>query len=247
MMTSWTISSSFMLAFLWLCLPQASAINWIIFQTDDLNHLEYWQSTPPHFHNNNARNVPRQSVIPNIEKLRTEGVEFLQAHTASPMCGTSRYSTMTGRYASRSSRSRLLNQGNPVSEVMIPLTKLLDTGGVSNGADCSRNNMAVEFQNAGWVTSMIGKWHLSFWSNFDYPTLLNTVKGCGFSHAASVYPHNPVGSWSKSYGYQIAHNMEYMTAEAIKFINNNAHRNFFMYFNPVCIRIFSNVGLKVHY
>ena len=80
---------------------------------------------------------------------------------------------------------------------------------------------------------MIGKWHLSFWSNFHYPTLVNTVENCGFDHAASIYPHNPVGSWSTHYGYQITHNQEYMTAEAIKFIDDNYQDDFFMYFNPV--------------
>ena len=81
----------------------------------------------------------------------------MQAYTASPACGTSRYSTITGKYPSRAASSRALAalaDKSPHS-VSIPTTKLLDF----EINDCSKNeNIAAQFQSK-WLqyTAMIGK------------------------------------------------------------------------------------------
>lgn len=68
--------------------------NIIIMQPDDLSFYDDW-SAPP-----NNPSQPRKSVdipsdgLPNMERLRNNGLHMLQAYTVSPKCGTSRYSTM---------------------------------------------------------------------------------------------------------------------------------------------------------
>ena len=48
-----------------------------------------------------AQGKPR-NLTPNIDRLATEGVVFLNQYVSSPVCTPSRYSVLTGAYASRS-------------------------------------------------------------------------------------------------------------------------------------------------
>lgn len=120
--------------------------NVIIMQPDDLSFFDEW-SAPPNSPNDANRNTNfPDNGLPNIERLRLDGLQMLQAYTASPVCGTSRYSTITGKYPSRAESN---SGGNPAS-VTIPMTKL-------QGNDCSSENLAAEFQQNGYRTAMIGK------------------------------------------------------------------------------------------
>ena len=99
-------------------------------------------------------------LVPNINRIRDGGLEMKNAYAASTMCGTSRYSTITGRLPSRSSYGRkrdkeaekeaiTVNYNSThlqqlfVRDVIIPKTKLEDVRGVADPKDCSRNNNAA--------------------------------------------------------------------------------------------------------
>jgi arylsulfatase A len=80
---------------------------------------------------------------PNIDRLAREGRMFTDAHSASGVCTPSRYTLLTGRY---SWRGRL-------------------KAGVLNGYDSpliesNRMTVASFLQSHGYITAMIGKWHL---------------------------------------------------------------------------------------
>ena len=132
---------------------QGTKPNIIIMQPDDLQFFDEW--TPPP---NNPNEIDLQKAfpaygLPNIESLRLNGLQMMQAYTASPVCGTSRYSTITGKYPSRAASSRAAADEMPHS-VSIPTTKLVDRGGIN---DCSNENIAAQFQSNGYSTAMIGK------------------------------------------------------------------------------------------
>ncbi|KAL7545550.1 hypothetical protein ACHAWF_008901 [Thalassiosira exigua] len=214
--------------------------NVIIMQPDDMPFYDIWKSKPP----NNPSTPDKSNPIPNrgiphVESLRLNGMQMLQAYTASPMCGTSRFATMTSRYASRAVSN---DEGNSIvaSNIRIPSTKL-------EGDDCTKNNLAVQFRDNGYRTAMIGKWHLSYTddSTYTYQTAVDTVKECGFNTVEGLYVENLAagnGITAFSDG-SFSHNMEWLTGEAIKFIKDSEDERlnqncrielqpFFMYFNP---------------
>jgi len=177
----------------------------------------------------------------------------MQAYAASPSCATSRYSTLTGRYASRSAVSRSIavaatvataaSDDNPAAaaataSVTVPTTKLEDVEDYGN--DCSRDNIAVQFRNSGYTTGMFGKWHLSRIddASYTYDGAVDVVKGCGFDTVGSLYVENLAGGRREEFNSfsdgTFSHNMEHMTYEAIQFINDAAGGGtpFFAYFNP---------------
>ena len=135
--------------------------NIIVMQPDDLQFFDEW-SPPPNnpFEPNRKVSFPSTSGLPNIDGLRRNGLQMKQAYTASPMCGTSRYSTITGKYPSRAASVRDYSQyyhyayenGDPAL-VVIPTTKLEDVDEIN---DCSENNIAVQFQKNGYRTAMMG-------------------------------------------------------------------------------------------
>lgn len=201
--------------------------NVIIMQPDDLPFYDAWGPPP------NNPSTPNQNYelpnygLPHIESLRLNGLQMMQAYTTSPMCGTSRFSTITSRYPSRA----LSNEegGDTPSNVIIPSTKLL-------GDDCVKDNLAVQFRDNGYRTAMIGKWHLSYIdkATYTYDSAVNTVKECGFNTVEGLYIENLAAS-DELNNYSdgsFSHNMEWITHEAIKVINENSEKPFFMYFNP---------------
>jgi len=195
--------------------------NILIIQPDDLPHYDAW-NRPPNTPNdpNRAYPFPSADGLPNLERLRNGGVELTQAYTTSAMCGTSRWSTITGRYPSRA-RS---NAGDErYNSVVIPLTKL-------QGRD-KAENIPQLFRDNGYRTSMFGKWHLSTidYSQYSYEYARSLVKECGFDHVSGLYAENLDHEFSDG---SFSHNMEWITHEAIQEMKRDSEEPWFMYYNP---------------
>ncbi|MEA2068068.1 MAG: sulfatase-like hydrolase/transferase [Verrucomicrobiota bacterium] len=112
-----------------------------------------------------------KACMPNLQTMATNGVAFMNAHVTSPVCGPSRAALMTGRYQQRFGvydNCDLAQAGVPVSETMLPEL----------------------FQQAGYRTAMIGKWHLGKTTRAPLPVQThdyhkNATVGC-------IPEHNPV-------------------------------------------------------
>ena len=81
-------------------------------------------------------------------------------------------------------------------------------------------------QGAGYQTAMIGKWHLSRIndSKYSYTGAQDIVKSCGFDYVEALYIENLASDPSGFGNYHdgsFSHNMEWVTAEAINFMNEN--------------------------
>ncbi|MBE9460684.1 arylsulfatase [Dyadobacter subterraneus] len=83
---------------------------------------------------------------PNIDRLAKEGLKFTNAHTTSGTCTPSRYALMTGNYPWRKKGTGVL-PGN--ASLIIPIDKI---------------TLPQVFQNAGYKTGAVGKWHLGLGS-----------------------------------------------------------------------------------
>ncbi|MEX0720747.1 MAG: arylsulfatase [Balneolaceae bacterium] len=90
---------------------------------------------------------------PNIDRLAKEGRRFTDAHSASAVCSPSRYALITGEYPAR-------------KEFWYPIFSR-DTLQV----DQDKLTIADVMKEAGYSTSIIGKWHLGFGN--DYPVNWN--------------------------------------------------------------------------
>jgi len=192
--------------------------NIIIMQPDDLPFFDIWNPPP------NNPTTPDQSInmpnsgLPNIESLRLNGLQMLQAYTTSPMCGTSRFSTITSRYPSRAI-SNDDDVAADLKEVVIPKTKL-------QGEDCTSDNIAVSFRDNGYRTAMIGKWHLSRINKntYTYDSAVDIVKACGFDTVEGLYVENLASEndFNNFSDGTFSHNMEWITSEAIKIIKEDS-------------------------
>jgi len=205
-------------------------------QPDDLAFFDEWGAPPNNPDAGDRTPITFPSAgLPNIERLREGGLQMMQAYTASPMCGTSRFSTITSKYPSRSAIARAKAEDNNIdrASVVIPNTKLQDVDGMN---DCSEDNIAATLKRNGYQTAMIGKWHLSSIADesYTYDSAVQTVQGCGFTHVAGLYIENLTREEAFFNNYRdgtFSHNMEWITYEAIEFIKSS-EEPFFLYFNP---------------
>src|SRR3954453_16973301 len=88
--------------------------------------------------------LPPSVRLPWRERLLAEGLEFTRYFTHSSPCSPSRASLMTGQY---------ISQHGVVDNVIWPQHKELDTDNPTTGA---------LLRDAGYRSSYIGKWHLSY-------------------------------------------------------------------------------------
>lgn len=80
---------------------------------------------------------------PNIDQLAREGRTFTDAHSSAGVCTPSRYTLLTGRYSWRGAlKSSVLHGYDPA---------LIEPGRVT---------VASFLRDHGYVTAMVGKWHL---------------------------------------------------------------------------------------
>lgn len=105
---------------------------------------------------------------PNLDKLTRNGVRFTNAYAPASTSTPSRYALLTGEYAWRAG-AHILPGDAPL---------LIDT---------LKNNLPKTFQQAGYNTGIVGKWHLGLGSKEDKvdfnKTIVNGPKEVGFDYS----------------------------------------------------------------
>jgi arylsulfatase A-like enzyme len=91
---------------------------------------------------------------PNIDKLAAQGVKFMNAYAAAPVCTPTRVAFMTGRYPAR---------------LQLGLKEPIDWIGKDSMIGLSGDvpTIALRLRNAGYGTFLVGKWHLGFTQQFS--------------------------------------------------------------------------------
>jgi arylsulfatase A-like enzyme len=87
---------------------------------------------------------------PNLDRLAQQGMRFTSAYATASTCTPSRYSLLTGEYAFRNKQALILPGNAPLI------------------IDPAKPTLASVLKQQGYVTGLVGKWHLGL-GNADQP------------------------------------------------------------------------------
>ena len=182
-----------------------------------------------------------RNLTPNIDRLATDGVVFLNQYVSSPVCTPSRYSVLTGTYASRS--PTFAAEAESGGQVNITWNSHMDG---------DTPNLARTLRDAGYFTGAVGKNHVIKLKSKGRETealaddadprqpevaayyadkqreQVKFFKACGFDFAASLYAGNLPGHTCKALEY---HNVDWITSGALDFLDawKQTEKPFFLY------------------
>jgi len=157
---------------------------------------------------------------PNIDSVAAKGIRFTNGYVSCPVCSPTRAGLATGRYQQRFGHE--FNTGPPPGglreEVGLPLTEI---------------TIADVLKSAGYVTGMIGKWHLGLCSHF-HPFKRGYDEFFGFLHGGHSYIDPGLGTFNPILrGTEEVDEQEYLTdafsREAVAFVERHRNRPFFLY------------------
>ncbi|HEY8224230.1 MAG TPA: sulfatase-like hydrolase/transferase [Pyrinomonadaceae bacterium] len=94
---------------------------------------------------------------PNIDRLATEGVRFVNSYSAAPVCTPTRCAFITGRYPARTQ----VGLEEPLNE-----RSALGQRALTIGLSPDYPTIASLLKHNGYDTALIGKWHLGYLPNF---------------------------------------------------------------------------------
>lgn len=195
-------------------------------------------------------------LTPNIDRLAREGIVMSNANVACPVCSPSRYTTLTGRHASRS-------RGAVFSRMFPPGVMSRPENNVELGAD--ESSMPRLLQAAGYQTAWVGKCHIleqgllekpALWGGPAAPGLKRyglesdprtdratheamqnnhewwraRISREGFDWVGAVYPGNLLELFNKPSN---VHNVEWTTRSVLDFLDTrsaDADQPFFLYY-----------------
>ena len=185
--------------------------NIVFFLVDDLGVMDIGAYNPDTFYE-----------TPNVDCLAKSGVQFRQGYAACCVCSPTRFSIMTGKYPVRNGCTNYF--GGLRSERFHPAP-------LHEQLDLDETTLAEAFQEAGYKTAFLGKWHLGptaeFWpenQGFDV-----NIGGCNAGAPSSYFapyrnprlPDGPDGEFLT----------ERLANEAVAQIKAMKDSPFFLYFS----------------
>lgn len=151
---------------------------------------------------------------PNINRLAENGARFTNFYSASSVCSPSRAALLTGRYPVRTGVTGVLDpdatEGLSRAEVTIP--QLL--------------------QQAGYSTMCVGKWHLGRTEEY-LPTSRGFNDYLGIPYSQDMWPRILLRNKTiVEEQVKLETLTDRYTSEATRFIAENGHNPFFLYYAP---------------
>jgi len=185
--------------------------------------------------------IRKKALTPNIDRLAAEGVYFSRAYASSSVCTPSRYTCLTGRYASRSQVKKFTRGISPEGQTWVHWNADLAQ---------AEGNIAKVLQQNGYVTGVVGKLH-----GFELPghhrsinrhadphdpevvrilkedqqRFARELKQHGFDYAAHLHRGN-LGSGRSIPLPLCQHAPEWTAKAALRFMEQNRDRPFYLYY-----------------
>jgi arylsulfatase A len=159
---------------------------------------------------------------PNVDRLAREGMKFTQAYSACTVCSPTRASLMTGKYPARLHITDYIpGERHPKAKLRIPdWTKHLPVEEVT---------IAKLLRGAGYATASIGKWHLGPSEFFPEHQGFDLNRGgCDKGQPPSYF--SPYKIPTLEDGPKGEYLTDRLTDEAVRFIEANKERPFYLYF-----------------
>jgi len=163
---------------------------------------------------------------PHLDRLAKEGRRFTRFYVAQPVCSASRAALLTGCYPNRIG----------IHGALGPSAK--------HGLNSSEMTIAELVKQRGYATGMVGKWHLGHLPPF-LPTRHGFDEYFGLPYSndmwpfhpeakAGTYPALPLLEGEKAVKPNVTHEDQcqlttWYTEHAVKFIEKNKDRPFFLY------------------
>ena len=184
--------------------PPDEPTNIVLIVADDLGYADLGVQGSP------------DVLTPRIDSLAAAGARLTNAYVSSPVCSPTRAGLLTGRYPQRFGLE--FNPPNPSPPGF--------------GLPLAETTMAEEFRGAGYVTGLVGKWHLGTDTAF-HPLNRGFDEFFGFLGGSHSYRDWSSGDDPVLRGFEPVDDGAYLTdafsREAVSFIRRHAHEPFFLY------------------
>lgn len=159
---------------------------------------------------------------PNIDRMAREGVRFTQFYVGSPICSPSRCAIITGQFPARWRITSYLQTraGNAACEM-------------ADFLDPKAPALPRAFQNGGYATAHIGKWHLGGGRDVrDAPKFAayGYDRGLGTWESPEPHPDITAGDWIWSDADKVKRweRTRWMVDQTLEFLKENADRPCFV-------------------
>lgn len=177
-------------------------------------------------------------LTPNLDSLVAEGTLLANQYVSAPVCTPSRFSCLTGRYASRAESRMVKRTIERDGQSVVGWNTMIQPGQVT---------LPALLHQAGYATGMVGKNHVievpgrkkigyredptdpavHARLQADQRLLCAGMKRGGFDYAAAIYNNNPDGNGPRALA---VHNLDWIAQAGLTFIDQNKDRPFFLYF-----------------
>ena len=223
------------------CNPKPPKPNFLFILVDDLGWADVGFNNPNTFYE-----------TPNIDRLASEGMRFIQGYAACPVCSPTRASIMTGKYPARMNTTDYF--GAPQPETLNDnwkKNKILLPAGYEDRLPLEEISLAEILKEEGYATFFAGKWHLGpegFWPE-DQGFDLN-IGGWerGGPYGGNKY-FSPYGNPRMEDGPEGEHLPDRLASETIKFMGDHNKQPFLAYlsFYSVHTPLIAREDLKEKY
>jgi len=182
---------------------------------------------------------------PNVDRLAQQGMKFTDAYAASCVCSPTRVSILTGKYPGRLHITHAIPiQGAERIKEPLPLFEAI----YRKNLPLEEVTIAEALKPGGYVSASMGKWHVC-WEKEFYPKAQGFDLNVGGNNMGNpgnyFYPYNGAWRMTKKHpmtrwntlpnGKKGEYLTDRLTDEAIKFIDKNKARPFFLYLSHYAV------------